>query len=131
MALLTLDQIFNADDRHRKTVTVPEWGGEITLRSLSAGELSRYRAGLMDADKVSNQKVLTSGRAQLLALSIVDENDDPMFGDEGVEVLSRKSGGVIDRLYGEALALNAMTKESVEKLEKNSEPTPVGDSCSD
>jgi hypothetical protein len=42
MALLSRDDILNADDLTIETIAVPEWGGEVNVKTLTGAEKDKW-----------------------------------------------------------------------------------------
>jgi len=108
--LLTKEQILKADDRPKEEVLVPEWGGNVLVRSLTAGERDRFEASCLQGSK-------DNFRSHLAALCIVDEGGKRIFADEDIKALSAKSGAALDRIFRACIRLNAMTADDVAELE--------------
>jgi hypothetical protein len=111
--MLTREAILEIDDIETEAVSVPEWGGHVTVGTMSAGardqwEATRYFA-IKDGDPGKDI------RATLVALSCVD----PEFTLKDVEALSKKSAAALDRIYAVSLRLSKIGADDVEALEKN------------
>lgn len=119
---LTLDQILRANDRPYERILVPEWGGWITVRGLTAGERDRFEASMLEG-KGKNQKTNPIGaRAKLLILSIVDpKTKQPMFTAQHIRQLSDKASAATERLIDLARKLSGITEEEMDEIEGNSE----------
>lgn len=114
MALLTKEQIQQADDRPTMEVEVPEWGGTVRLRVWSGPERERVE------DLVDNkQSRKQCGRAIVAALSIVDENGRRLFDEGDIQRLAEKSGKALDRVFDAACKFNALGNSEIEELAKN------------
>jgi hypothetical protein len=131
MALLSADQILSADDRRYEIVPVPEWGGEVRLRSLSGAERDEYEDSLVQ--QVGNKQVTNArnARAKLVALCAVDANGQPLFSKAQVIKLGSKSSAALQRLFDVACRMNGFTDEDVKELEGNSDGGPLGPPTSD
>lgn len=114
MGILGKDQILAAPDLKTTEVEVPEWGGTVRLRALSALDVSRFLEA-RDADG----EVSLKGLGTLVALSAVDEAGNRLFGASDVDALLGKSHAAVERLAREALALNGMHRDGAEEAEKN------------
>jgi hypothetical protein len=125
--MLTRDKILQANDLKSEVVNVPEWGGEVTVRTLTGDEKDAYVMSLYGKGK----KEIRNIRAGLLARAIVGEDGKRLFTDADVLALGAKSAAAIDRVYAVASRLNAMTKEDEKQLEKNLGAIPTADSSSD
>lgn len=126
MSLLTKDQILSIDDKPTQDVPVPEWGGEVRIRTMSASERDKWESETYGDGKVNT----VDFRARFVALCIVDEAGKRMFTDEDVNQLGEKSAAALQRVFNAAQALNALTKKDIEELEKNSEAVPSDGSSS-
>jgi len=116
MAVLSREQIVKADDRRTEVVPVPEWGGEVIVRALSSEELDSWEQWIVD-NRVG-ENTCPNLRASLVARSVVDESGNRVFGDGEVEVLGRKSGAAVDRIFAVAQRLTARSEEDIERLKK-------------
>lgn len=118
--LLTRDQILQADDIKTETVPVPEWGGEVIVRGLTGAERDAWEIAVTTEEG----KRVTNLRAQLVARSVVDENGKKLFTSLDAELLGKKSGKAIDRVYEVAAKLSGIRKEDIDELAKNSPDGP-------
>jgi len=121
---LTKKDILKADDIQKEMVNVPEWGGDIYLRTMSGLERDAFEQSIVK-DKVTN---LTNIRARFCALVICDEDGKRLFTDADVVELGRKSSLVLSRIFDVGQSLNGFTNADVEELAKNSESGQSDDS---
>lgn len=127
---LTKDQILNADDRGqvRGPYPVPEWGGDIYLRSLKASELDRYESSLVDADGKPTRR--DNYKARFLILVLCDENGNRIFKDGEAGALGMKHARILNRLWDAARRFNGLDADVSEELEKNYDETESAGSIS-
>ncbi|HUU97758.1 MAG TPA: hypothetical protein VM487_18640 [Phycisphaerae bacterium] len=118
--MLNRDQILQTQDLPVEVVPVPEWGGEVRVRTLTGAErdeweveCTRRRAG----DRVDIRGVM----ARLVVRSAMDEEGRPLFTVADVDALNRKSARAIGRLFKVAQRLSGLTDEDVQVVAKNSE----------
>jgi len=124
--MLTRDQILAASDLKTEIVDVPEWGGQVTVRTMTGAEKDEWEERLLAGSEEGSRKVtLKRIRATLLALTVVDESGKRLFADSDVERIAGKSAAAIDRVYEAASRLNRLSKQDVEELEKNSGSAPT------
>jgi hypothetical protein len=123
MAVLSRDAIKKAQDWKLEKVEVPEWGGDVYLRTLSGTERDLFEDGYAD-QKMKNF------RARFLALSLCDDNGERLYGDDEASELGTKSSVVLNRLFDKAWALNAFRTEDVDALGNDSPSDPSDDSTS-
>jgi hypothetical protein len=106
---LTAKEILEQNDLDTVDVEVPEWGGVITLRSLSAGEAM----GFID----QFQKNPKESALELLIASAVDAEGDPLFRKEDLEALKAKGLKAILRLQTAAMELNGLADFAAARAE--------------
>ena len=77
MALLTREDILNYNDIKTEIVPVPEWGGEVKVKGLTAGERDKWEASLYSTKRHGNSFEIVSNRdnlrAKFIAVSVVDD----------------------------------------------------------
>lgn len=129
--VLNAAAILEADDRKTKTVNVPEWGGDVTIRELSGTDRDALEAAavIRRGDRVEPNPIGT--RARLVAKGLVNEDGSRVFTDAQAMKLSEKNGAVLDRLFDEIVALSGMGAGAVADAEGNSEADPSESSTSD
>lgn len=93
-------------------VPVPEWGGTIHLRDITAGQRDQYDGYQIDQQ---GQQKYTDFRARLLILSICDQDGNRLFTDSEVSTISSLPAHVVDRLWDQAALLCGLKTEQVEK----------------
>jgi len=123
MTVLSKDAIKQATDFKTEKVSVPEWGGDVYLKTLSGTERDAFEEGYAE-QKMKNF------RARFLVLTLCDENGDRMFSDDEAADLGGKSAVVLNRLFDAAWALNAFRTEDVDALGNDSASDPSGGSIS-
>ena len=114
MAMLTRDQILNASDIKTEVVSVPEWGGDVIVGTMTAGARDNFESQMLD--KKTGRK---NARAKLAAATIQDENGDLMFSEKDIEALGKKSGAALDRVFDAALKINRIGPSDMDELAKN------------
>ena len=125
MGLLTRDQILAASDMETRTVEVPEWGGTVRVRSITADERDQFEEAMVPESRGRGRKRKTAKaslihfRARLVALATVDDGGARLFSDEDVEKLGQKSAGALSRVFDAAAELAGLTAEEVEEIERN------------
>jgi hypothetical protein len=130
---LTADQIFAADDQVIEPLSVPEWGGKIYVRSISAKERGRIvaEAARFRESKGKNVTFMEDFDANFVILAACDDAGSPIFSRDQKAQLLIKNAAVVARIAKRAQELAGMSKEDLEALEKNSETTQSDDSDSD
>lgn len=106
-AVLSLAQILAADDLPVREVEVPEWGGAVRLRMLSAAERDALSAAIIGIED-SVARVAAMRRALLMA-GMVDPAGKPLLDDAAYTAVLGKSGPAVDAVFKAALDLNGMS----------------------
>jgi len=114
MGILTREEILQKDDLKRELVSVPEWGGEVLIISMTGAMRDAWEHSLV-ADKASMDNV----RAKLLVATAIEPEGNPLFTKEDVAALGRKSSAALDRCIRVAQRLNRLTQTDLEDLSKN------------
>lgn len=103
----------------QETVDVPEWGGKIIVRGLTAAERDDYEQAMVETSpngKVQAKRKLQNVRAGLVVRCIVDEKGEREFADSDAAALGTKDAAVIDRLWDVCRRLCGMSTEDEVKL---------------
>ncbi len=109
MAKLNKAAILAADDLPRESVTVPEWGGEVLVRTMTGTERDAFESSLLEKDKR-----MENMRARLVSLTLCDETGERMFSDDEVTALGKKSAIALDRVFAVAQRLNGIGAGAVD-----------------
>jgi hypothetical protein len=116
MAILGRDQILNADDRKTMIVPVPEWGGEVMIRSLTGRERDEFESSLVETKGNKTKQNITNFRARLLSLCIVNEKMERVFIPADIPALGNKSVAALQRVFNACNELSGLSDEDVEEL---------------
>ncbi len=119
--LLSRDDILRAEDLSTVTVDVPEWGGVVSVGTLTGSERDRFESEFMSGAK--SAKRMDNIRAKLCALTIRNEDGTPTFNAKDVSELGKKSASALDRVFTVALKHNGFSNDDVEELAGNSKAT--------
>lgn len=125
MKTLTAEQILSANDVKLELVEVPEWGGAVYVRQMSARAREEFDSLLIgdgDGEELDTKNV----RARVVALTACDETGKPIFTIDQAESLAEKSNEAIDRVYDKAAGLNKLRKKDNEVEKKESATPPSG-----
>lgn len=127
MATLTRDQIRAAKDSTVEKVPVPEWGGDLFVKTLSVADIERMEGG---KDKEASTDKRTLARA--LVLAACDEDGEAIFAmDDAAWLHEEKNGSVLMRIVDAIKRVNpGIFATDTEELEKNSGSTSGGNSSS-
>jgi len=113
--MLSRQDILQADDLPTVEVDVPEWGGNLLVRMLTALELEDFTA--VD----DNRNV----RARFAVLAVVNENGKRLFTDDDAEALGGKSMPALETVWKAGAKLNGIgqDEDAVKNFEKTPEPS--------
>lgn len=111
--MLNRDAILAAKDFKFRDVDVPEWGGTVRVRGLSAAERDSFEASVATTQDLSNL------RARLVVLSLVDEEGNRLFKDSEATLLGQKNGVVINKLFDVVRELSGMSDADLGVAEGN------------
>jgi len=111
------------DTKLSNAISVPEWGGEVYIKTLSGTERDAFE------DAYAENK-MQAFRCRFLVLTLSDDKGQRLFEDADVTELGKKSSVVINRLFEAAWKHNAFTNEAVESLGEGSPEGQSGGSIS-
>lgn len=112
---LDRQSILAASDLQTETVPVPEWGGDIIIRTLTASARDLADQVLKGADDEGNGLQA----ARFIAACAVDEQGQPLFTEADITQLAGKANHVITRVFRACLRVNGIGKGAVETARKN------------
>jgi len=116
MAVLTKDAILQADDLPRELVSVPEWGGDVYVRTMTGTERDAWELGITEGDR-------SNIRASFAACVCCGDDGALLFALADVVALGAKSSAALDRIFAVGRTLNGLSDDDVDALEKNSDET--------
>jgi hypothetical protein len=115
--ILSRDAILTAQDLTTELVNVPEWGGDVYVKSLTGSERDAFEGSLLSTDaKGKNKVTYTNIRAKLVAKTVCDENGVRLFTDDDIKDLSKKSAAALQRVFEVAQRLSGLSDEDVKEL---------------
>lgn len=110
MKALSRDDVLSAKDLRLEPVAVPEWGGSIFVRPMTAEQADKFQ---------SNPDGLENLTSRMVAFCAVDENGGRLFVDEDVPALANKSASAMRRVVEAIGRVNALTVAEREAVSKN------------
>lgn len=128
--ILTREAILAVQDIRIESVDVPEWGGSVLVRALTAAEREIFEVAATSGD--AGKRVINWGQfqARLCALAIVDEAGQRVFTDADINALAAKSGAAVTRVFALAQKLAGLGAEDIEEITRNFTATQPGGSLS-
>ena len=129
MTTLTKDDIFKADDLPTEDMDIPEWGGTLTVRTLTGTERDEWESAVSNATR--GKRTNTRGiKVRLIQLAVLNGDGKLMFTEADLPELNKKSASVIDRVFQVAQHLSGLLPEDVEEMAGNSGTATVAASGS-
>lgn len=128
MAILTKEQIMAAVDLEVEEVEVPQWGGSVLVKPLTARQRGLLTSQIVDQRKDGRRLKLEEIQIRTCALALVDPEGRRLFDDASMRDLARKSSAALQIVFEAAQRLSGLSDEEVEELQGNSDETPSEDS---
>lgn len=121
--VLTRELIFAraSDPLPVEQVVVPEWGGAVYVRSLTAKERDEFEASCtkFDGKDGKPRPQLANYRGRLAARVLCDSKGSRLFSDDDAAQLGDMAASALDRVVDAARKLNGMAAESIEEAKGN------------
>lgn len=117
--MLQKDAILAAKDLLVVKVSVPEWGGEVYVRVITAAEKDAYERSWFVGEGEDRRENLANLRARFAVLVTCDESGKRIFADGDAAALGQKSATALDRIWRSGHKLNKMQADAVEAEVKN------------
>lgn len=122
MTTLDKNQILSSEDRPTKVVPVPQWGGDITIKKLSAKQNDVRRSFWRYDSKGSiTEESFVGDGARLVCLAAINADGSQMFTIEEHTQLLEKDSSAVDLV---AVEVRKLCGFLVEDPVKNSPETP-------
>lgn len=118
------DTILTASDLTTERVSVPEWGVEIDVKTMTGGERARImQAAAESGGKVDFEKVYPD---IVIGCAYDPTTGERIFNWDDREAIMLKSGAAIDRVAQVALRLSGFTEAAETAAGKGSSTNPSG-----
>ena len=111
--MLNRESILQSDDLPKELVEVPEWSGDVYVRTLTGTERDAFEQSMVQK---KNKPNLANVRARFAVLTICDEKGDRLFTDGDAVELGSKSAAALDRVFAVAQRLNGFSDSDSEEL---------------
>lgn len=124
MSILNKQAILQVKDMVIEKIDVPEWGGTVCMRSITAAErgIIEAAAAAYKDSKGKNDGFARTFTVKILSMGLCDEDGKRLFSDDEVSQLAAKNAKVVSRLAEVAQKLSGFAKEDLEELERNLAP---------
>lgn len=111
---LTRDRILAVQDFATEVVDVPEWGGQVLVRELSASEVEKIGFDMATPDGGVDARKARGVMQQVVVWAVIDENNESVFNKNDVKELGQKSYPAIQRIASAIMRLSGLTAEEEE-----------------
>lgn len=118
MAILSFQNIIEAEDITEEVVPVPEWGGEVVVRSISYRKMGKLKEQVAKKQGKSGDDVDVEGvdyERALLAAGLVE----PEVTEDEAEMLMDKSASAVMKVLTAVMGSSKAEDDSVTKEEKS------------
>ena len=112
MSYLSRDAILTANDIKTEDVDVPEWGGKVRVRAMTAIQRDNFELQHLKG-------TLKNFRALIASRCIVNEENENIFTEADIGRLSQKSSLPLSKIFEVAIRLSGITEKDVQNLEEN------------
>lgn len=106
--ILSVDEILAADDLSPEPVDVPEWGGSVMVRSLTAHEADSVMFAVLGRDGKPDPSKMAGVAERVVAFALVNEDGSSLLTKAQAAALAKKNGAVIRRLSAFVLAKSGL-----------------------
>lgn len=110
--------ILNASDDGIEQLHVPEWGGDVYLKTMSGFQRDNWEIYFTSELEKGNGETVNI-RASLAAACLCNDHGELLFSHKDIAELSKKSGKALDRIYSRCLKMNRITPQDIDELTKN------------
>jgi hypothetical protein len=123
------DKILAAQDIPSEVVSIPEWGVDILVRGMSAGDRITLMQNAFDqATQQVNMSIVYPD--VVVACAFDPTSTEPIFTPADKDAILAKSSAAVERLANVGLRLSGIGKDEQDAAGKDSSNTPSDDSPS-
>lgn len=127
---LSRDQILAVPDLKIELVSVPEWGGEVYVKSMTGQERDKFEASIIETKGKQQSVKIDNIRAKLCAYTICDEEGNLLFSEKDIIELGKKNANALTRVFMTARTLSGIGEEEMKELADDLQENFTGDSVS-
>jgi len=106
---LSRDAILAAQDFKTEEVPVPEWGGVVLVRELSAQDFDSVGFPMVKESGEIDARGARGMNVKIVSLSIIDEEGNQLFTPKDVRALGERAIAPIRRITAKVMELSGMT----------------------
>lgn len=108
---LSRHDVLNAEDFATAVVEVPEWGGSVRVRSLTADENEEVGFGLLTESGQMDPRKARGLNLKLVLWCTIDERGLQLFEEKDLRKLRLKSARPIERIAERVRQISGLTSE--------------------
>ena len=112
------------ENRQRKYIDIPEWGGSVLIQQLSAAQVSAIQA--IAADAVDATRAVVKDRAKLSRFNFamirdswITEDGEPQLTDDDYVAITQEPNTVLQTLVTAISEFNRMDAGAAQEAKKN------------
>lgn len=117
MGYLSRDDVLRVQDFETGEVEVPEWGGTLLVRELSADEVEEIGFGQVDSKGNRDVRKAKGLRAKVISWAAIAEDGARLFSKDDVNKLAKKSSRAVGRVFDTIQKLSGIAVEQERLLE--------------
>ena len=106
---LSRDVILKVQDYRTDEVEIPEWGGIVLVRELTAAQVQALGFGMATEDGGVDPRRDPVLMTRIAAWGIIDENGKQLFSEDDIEELGQKAYGAIQRIAEAVMRLSDLS----------------------
>lgn len=105
-----------ANQTKLEPLELPELGGTVYVKAMTAGEREQFEQDMTDNDLVKSKKV----RATVFANSVTDENGNRLFTSDDIDSINSLPASIVSKVFDKSNEINGInTQQVIEQAEKN------------
>ena len=113
---LTKSEIESSSDVKIETISVPEWGGHVCVRTFTSDDGDEYESGIVNLQK-TGEGLPKKIRALIVSIASCDESGNRLFSSDDIDMLASRAFGPMKRISDAAIKLNGLdaSEDDIEK----------------
>ena len=98
---------------------VPEWGGVVRVKMLTAKERDDFEASMVVMKKGQPTPNTANARARLVQLAVVDEEGKQLFTKHDIQTLGNLPAAGLQRVFNKINEMSAISEDDLKELEED------------
>lgn len=113
---LTASQILEQPTLVTEVLDVPEWGGAVRVKMLSARERDEFEASTVEFKNGQQRPNIANLRARLVQLAVVGEDGRRMFTRHDIKTLGELPAAGLQRVFNKVQEMSAISEKDMEEM---------------